>query len=111
MGLTIFTLGCVILGNAIDFITTRIALREGAYEQNPLLRRSLGVVKIVGTIVQLAILLLSSSALGLVVGGFCIFLFYSAVGAWNIRQVHRIREARAQRAFISRVQALTPNTD
>jgi hypothetical protein len=91
MGYTLFTLVCVLLGNGIDFITTRIALRLGAYEQNPLVRRSILLVKCSGTLIQLAALLAVNNPVqqALVAGG--ILIFYSGVGAWNVQQIRTLQ--------------------
>lgn len=91
MALFILALACVILGNGIDVVTTRVALRLGAYEQNPLVRRSLFVVKGIGTLVQLAALLAVNNPRqqALVAGG--ILLFYIAIGAWNVQQIRTLQ--------------------
>lgn len=93
MGLTIFTLACVMLGNGIDYATTRVALRLGAFEQNPLVRRALTPVKIIGSLLQVTALLAADTPTAQALVGVGILIFYSAVGAWNVHQTVRIVRA------------------
>lgn len=74
----------IVVGNLIDYLTTRTALSRGARDMNRLIRaESLATVKGIGVLVQLVVVVFFVTEPYRLGTGVTIFVMFVAIGFWN----------------------------